>query len=203
MMTQRIPIHWLHSQAYCEYQIQLEKVEGIEPEVSEAVQQGIAAHAALEEAHMAEAELELTIADALTKAQSEGVALRAREVHVEGKSLIGCIDEVVFIPDRILIVDDKPGDIPYLGNKRQVWGYCLAFEEEFKPQLPLVAVLRNRDTGKEVWEEAFSDEHRRDVLIAVERIWGILSGKRAAEPTPNPNKCRPCRLRDHCPVRSG
>ena len=30
MMDKKIPIHWLYSQAYCEYQIYLEYVEGVE-----------------------------------------------------------------------------------------------------------------------------------------------------------------------------
>lgn len=46
-MAERIPIHWLHSQAYCEYQIFLEKVKGIQPELTLEVQHGIEAHAAL------------------------------------------------------------------------------------------------------------------------------------------------------------
>lgn len=30
--SDKIPIHWLHSQAYCEYQIYLEYVKGMEAE---------------------------------------------------------------------------------------------------------------------------------------------------------------------------
>lgn len=202
-MAERIPISWLHSHGYCEYTIVLEHVEGIEPEITFEMQQGIEAHAALDEAHKAAAELELTVTDALAKAKAEEVVLTARDVFIEGERIIGCIDEVVFMPDRILIVDDKPGDIAWLSSRRQIWGYCLAFEEQYKPELPIVAVLRNRDTGKEIWSEPFSQEHREETLTAIGRILGILSGEiTEIQVTGNPNKCRACRLKGSCDAKS-
>lgn len=200
---ERIPVSWLHSQAYCEYQIYLQHVKGVQPEITLEVQKGIEAHACLDEAHKAAAELELTISDALTKSQKEEVTLIAREVFVEGSGLIGCIDEVVFMPDRILVIDDKPGDVAWPGNQMQTFGYCLAFEEQYKPQLPIVAVLRNRDTGENTWAQAFSKEQREDVARAVDRIHRVLSGETEAASTNNPNKCRACRFKGSCDVRSG
>lgn len=201
-MAERIPISWLHSHAYCEYTTVLEHVEGIEAEITLEMQQGIDLHAALDEAHKEKAELELTVTDALAKAKAEEVVLTAREVYVEGENVIGCIDEVVFMPDRILIVDDKPGDVAWLSSRRQIWGYCLAFEEQYKPELPIVAVLRNRDTGKDIWSEPFLQEQREEVLTAIGRIVGILSGEiTEVQVTGNPNKCRACRLRASCDVR--
>ena len=201
-MQTKIPVHWLHSHAYCEYQIYLEKVKGIEPEMTLEVQQGLEAHAILDEQHKEAAELELTVTDALVKAQREGIVLTAREVFVEGAHLIGRIDEVVFMPDRIIIIDDKPGDIAWPSSKMQSWGYCLAFEEQYKPELPIIAVLRNRDTGKEIWTQDFTKEQRQDVLVTVNRILEILQGKITPASTRNPNKCRACRFKSSCDTRS-
>ena len=123
----RIPISLLQSQSYCEYQIYLEHVKGVEPEITPEVKKGIDAHASLDEAHKAAAELELSIGEALTKAKAEGLVLSARELYVKGHELIGCIDEVVFMQDRILVIDDKPSDVAWLGNQMQTFAYCLAF----------------------------------------------------------------------------
>jgi CRISPR-associated exonuclease Cas4 len=200
--VERIPVSWLHSHAYCEYQIYLQHVKGVQPEITLEVQKGIDAHASLDEAHKAAAELELTVSDALTKAQKEEVTLVAREVLVEGKGLIGCIDEVVFMPDRILVIDDKPGDVAWPSSQIQTFGYCLAFEEQYKPELPVIAVLRNRDTGENIWAQAFAKEQREDVLEAVDRIQRVLSQETEPVSTRNPNKCRACRFKSSCDNRS-
>lgn len=200
---ERIPVSWLHSQAYCEYQIYLQHVKGVEPEVTPEVKEGAEAHASLDEAHKAAAELELSVGEALTKAKIEGVVLSSREVFVEGEQLIGLIDEVVFMPDRILIIDDKPGNVAWPSSQMQTFGYCLAFEEQYKPELPVVAVLRNRDSGENIWAQTFAKEQREDVLNTVSRIRGILSGETEAVSTRNPNKCRACRFKGACDFRVG
>ena len=48
-----------------------------------------------------------------------------RKISFNGQ-LIGIIDEVVFFPDRLMIVDDKPGDIAWPGSKMQL-GKCGRF----------------------------------------------------------------------------
>jgi CRISPR/Cas system-associated exonuclease Cas4 (RecB family) len=200
---ERIPVSWLHSHAYCEYQIYLQHVKGVQPEITLEVQKGIEAHASLDEAHKAAAELELPIGEALTKAKVEGIVLSSREVYVEGERLIGCIDEVVFMPDRILIIDDKPGDVAWPSSRIQTLGYCLAFEQQYKPELPITAVLRNRDTGENIWAQTFGEEQREEVVKAVDRIQRVLSQETKAVSTENPNKCRACRFKRSCDVRSG
>jgi CRISPR/Cas system-associated exonuclease Cas4 (RecB family) len=200
---ERIPVSWLHSHAYCEYQIYLQHVKGIEPEITLELQHGKEVHASLDEAHKAAAELELPVGEALTKAKVEGIVLSSREVFVEGERLIGCIDEVIFMPDRVLIIDDKPGNVAWPGNQLQTFGYCLAFEEQYKPKLPIVAVLRNRDSGDNIWAQAFSEEQRENVLKAVDRIHRVLSQETEAVSTENPNKCRACRFKGSCDARSG
>ena len=147
-VNEKIPVHWLHSQGYCEYQIYLEYVEGVKVEPTIEMQMGKKIHTILEEEHKKKAELRLTMEDTLKKAREEKVVLVGREIPVIGNHLYGWIDEVHFMPDQIVIIDDKPNTVPFLSNKKQVWGYCLAFQEWVKPNLPLIASLRDRDTQK-------------------------------------------------------
>jgi CRISPR-associated exonuclease Cas4 len=198
----RIPISWLHSYGYCEYQIYLEHIRGIEAEETPEMQAGREVHAAMDEVHKAAAELELGIDEALIKSREEQVVLSAREVHVKGEQLIGLIDEIVFLPDKIMIVDDKPGDIAWPSGKLQAWGYCLAFEEQWQPGLPIVAGIRNRDTGYEIWAEPFTGLHREEVEKAISRIRQLLDGEAIPVGCRNPRKCRACRFNGSCDARS-
>ena len=48
-LIDKIPIHWLHTQTYCEYQIYLEKVKGIKAEITEQMKKGKEKHKELED----------------------------------------------------------------------------------------------------------------------------------------------------------
>ena len=196
----KIPIHWLHSQGYCEYQIYLEHVKGIKVAPTPEMNKGKEIHSLLEENHKKKAKLKLSTKDALEKSQKEKIILIGREVPVSGNYLYGLIDEVHFTPNRIVIIDDKPNNYPYMTNKKQVWGYCLAFEEQFRAKLPLVACIRHRDTKRIIWKEIFSDVHKNIVLESVERILGIINQDKKAEPTNKVNRCKSCRLKEVCDI---
>lgn len=196
----KIPIHWLHSQAYCEYQIYLEYVRGVEVEPTIEMRIGKNVHLLLEEEHEKKAELKLTVENAIKKAQEEKIVLVGREIPVIGNRLYGSIDEAHFMPDQIVIIDDKPNSVPFLSNKQQVWGYCLAFQEQFNPDIPIVACLRHRDTQEIIWKELFSEEQKNMVLESIERVLGIINKEITPKPTDNVNKCRNCKLRDDCDV---
>lgn len=198
LMIEKIPISLLHSQVYCEYQIFLERVRGIEVEPTEEMKVGKEVHSLLEDEHKKRAKLELSIPDAMKKSIKEKITLIGREIRVFGNLLYGKIDEVHFMPSQIIIIDDKPNDYPYLSNKKQIWGYCLAFEEHFNPGLPLLATLRQRDTQEIFWEKEFIDEDKDMVLESAQRILDVLNGKRQPEPTLNIKKCRSCRHKDGC-----
>ena len=198
MFDGKIPIHWLHSHAYCEYQIFLKHVKGIKTAPTAAMMMGAKRHSILEVEHKERSTEELSVDDALEKAKVEKVLLVAREISVEWSQLKGKIDEIHFMHDQIIIVDDKPNSVAWDSNKVQVWGYCLAFQEQFRPMLPISALLRHRDTQRTVWEEVFTEDHRDRVLIAIERISGIMDGEREPEPTDNINKCRRCSLNNVC-----
>jgi len=199
----RIPVSWLHSFGYCEYQIYLEHVRGVEAGETPEMREGREVHAAMDEAHKAAAELEIGIDEAMVKSQREQLVLSAREVQVRGQQLTGIIDEIVFFPDRVMIVDDKPGDIAWPGSKMQAWGYCLAFQEQWGPGLPIVAGIRNRETGYEIWGEPFTRRHRQAVAKAVSRIRQILDGEAIPRGAGNPRKCRACRFHESCDAGCG
>ncbi len=199
----KIPISWLNSYAYCEYQFHLEHCRGVKAGPASETEEGKAARAELEEVYKASANLELSVDDALGRVGKEGVVLSARDVSVEGFDLVGCINEIVFMPDRILIIDDKPGDMAWPGGKMQAWGYSMAFKEQYDPSLPIITGIRNSDTGYEVWAQPFGREHREEVSRAVSRIRQLLDGEAIPIGTRNPRKCRACRLSDSCDIKYG
>ena len=198
----RIPATWLNSYAYCEYQIYLEHCRGATPEPKAETEEGKAAQASLEEAYKVAAKHELSVDDAMVKAGEEGIVVSAREVSVEGIDLEGCIDEIVFMPDRILVIDDKPGDMAWPGSRMQAWGYCLAFEEQYNPSLPIMAGIRNNETGYEVRAQPFAQGHREEVQRAIFRIRQLIDGEAIPVGTRNSRKCKTCRFATSCDVKS-
>ncbi len=202
MPVNRVPASWLNSFAYCEYQIYLEHCRGAVPQPQTETADSRAARVSLEEVYDAAAKLELDVDEAMAKAGEEGMAVSAREVAVEGVEVEGCIDEIVFMPDRVLIVDDRPGDMSWPGSRMQVWGYCLAFEEQYHPLLPVMAGIRSRETGFEVWAQHFTADHREEVRRAVSRIRQLLSGEAVPVGTRNRRKCQACRLASSCDVKA-
>lgn len=193
-----VPIHLLHTQAYCERQIYLEYVEGIQAPPSADMRKGSERHNALEEAHIEKAEIELSIGDAFVKSEKEGVTLISREVFVLGSVTYGRIDEIIIEPERMIIIDDKPNDVPYYTNKVQVWGYCYTFNEMYQPSIPIYGALRHEDTGKITWIDQFQEKEALRVIDGVRRIQAIFSGESQGEPTSYINKCNSCRFRKPC-----
>lgn len=201
-MGYKIPIHLLHTQAFCEYQIYLGYVKGFKAPETPEIRKGKDVHQELEKNHLEKAEGAISIKGAISKAKKEKVTLVMREVPVEGECLYGLIDEINFTPSSIIIIDDKPGNYPYISNKKQVWGYCLAFKENYKPSLPLIAALRQRDSQDIFWEELFLEEHKEQALESTQRIIDIIKGVREPQPTSNSYKCRNCRWNNLCDVFS-
>jgi CRISPR-associated protein Cas4 len=198
-MKNKIPISWLSTLAYCENQIYLEHVQDIAVEPSPEMKKGKRVHAKLEEDHNKRATEKLTPYEAIKRA-IEGKSSSQREVYVEVTNLEGSIDEVRYEPSQISIIDDKPTNTAFPSHKLQVWGYCLAFQEHYKANLPLISCIRNRDSQEIIWDDEFSEDNKRMVLESVERILGILNGSREPEPTNEPNRCKKCRLNNACDI---
>ncbi len=195
-----IPVNWLNIHGYCEYLLFLEKAVGIQVPPTVEMVVGTSQHALLDTEHREKAEVALTIPEAEQKAQQETITMVSRDIPVRGSVLYGRIDEIAFEPNRIIIIDDKPGTIPYYSSKLQVWGYCQAFRETYSPELPLYAALRQEDEGKIIWLEEYRSDHDSMVTATVNRIKSVLEGKAPPEPIGNIRKCRACRMRGTCPV---
>jgi hypothetical protein len=195
-----IPVNWLHTHGYCEYLLFLEKAVGLETPPSDEMVAGAKQHARLDKEHAKRAEVSLTLPEAAKKAKEEAIQLVSRDIPVKGKSVFGRIDELVFEPTRVIIIDDKPGVRPYYSNKIQVWGYCQAFSESYIPAVPVFGALREEKDGKIVWLEQFTSAHDRLVSDAVERIKSVLNGRQNPEPIGNIRKCRSCRMSESCPA---
>jgi len=196
----KIPIHLLNSQTYCEYQIYLEYVKGIKVKPTLEMNKGREIHKALEKEHKKKAKFKLSVMDAIKKSQKEKITLVGREIPVTGNYLCGFIDEILLMPDQIVIIDDKPNSYSFFANKKQVFGYCLAFEEQFKTNFKLIACIRHRDSKKIVWKETFSANHKDVVFESVKRIFGIINRNKKAEPTNKINRCKSCRFRNVCDI---
>jgi CRISPR-associated exonuclease Cas4 len=201
--VKRIPASWLNSFAYCEYQVHLEHCRGVVPRPKPETPETRAALVSLEEVYDVAAKLELSVDDAMAKAGKEEIVVSARAVSVEGIDVEGCIDEIVFMPDQILVIDDRPGDMAWPGSRMQAWGYCLAFEEQYQPTSPIMAGIRSQETGFEIWAQSFTQGHREEVQRAILRIRQLIDGEAIPVGTRNRRKCQACRLVLSCDVRAG
>lgn len=199
----KIPISMLHTQAYCEYQIFLDAVKGIEVGRSAAMIEGSLDHAVLDEEHAAKATVAMSLEEALTASAKKKVICIMRDITVMNKYLKGKIDEIHIGPNFITIIDDKPikdGRV-WPPDKKQVWGYCWAYSDQYKPDRPLYGAVRDRraaDAQDFAWQEPFTEAERLAAEETSIRILDILKGTREAVPTKKPQKCRPCRFKEAC-----
>ena len=122
-------ISWLYAQDYCEYQLYLDQVKGVEVDDTPAMVEGSVEHQRLEDEFLAKAEAEYTFEEAVEESQKTPIS--SRELYVEDRSLgiKGYIDELILSPDGFTVIDDKPvgrtGKV-YPSSKHQVYGYCLS-----------------------------------------------------------------------------
>ena len=68
-----ISISWLYTQSYCEYQIYLEQVMGLEAEPTPAMVLGSNEHQRLEAEFLTEADLEFTLEEALEESKQSAI----------------------------------------------------------------------------------------------------------------------------------
>ena len=198
----RFPISWLHTQAYCEYQLKLKYIDKKKPKYSPAMAKGAARHDQLEKQFLEEAtELEEPFEDylaALLKGERDPIILREEWVESKEYGVYGKFDEAQLFPDAAVIIDDKPGETAYTSNKRQVWAYALCFKEKYNWPKKMVAVLRNRDSQEVFWEKDFTKKDEEDVLKAIQRVHGLFAGEIEWIPTKIKNKCKACSFNKVC-----
>jgi len=191
------PISWLNQQGYCEYQLYLEYIKGIETKATAAMTHGSEIHQQLEDIFKKDS-TPSTFEDAVET--SKEVASMSRECFVVAPKygIRGYIDEIWMKPDEIVIIDDKPGRTPYQSTMNQVRAYCLAFKDMANDTRKIKAALRERGTSNLFWIEVFTPEVEREIKFTIERIQGLLDGSKPFIATKNPNKCRSCRYKRYC-----
>ena len=199
-------ISWLYAQDYCEYQLYLDQVKGIEVDDTPAMVEGSAEHQRLEDEFLAKAEAEYTFEEAVE--ESRQTPISSRELYVEDRSLgiRGYIDELTLNPDGFTVIDDKPvgktGKV-YPSSKHQVYGYCMALKHMLGPdeQRPITAAVRARGSARIVWSEAFDTKAEKKVQRLIKRVHGLIDGEIPFKSATQAYKCRPCRFFDVCDKR--
>ena len=201
-------ISWLYAQDYCEYQLYLDQVKGVEVDDTPAMVEGSAEHQRLEDEFLAKAEAEYTFEEAVEESQKAPIS--SRELYVEDRSLgiRGYIDELILNPDGFTVIDDKPvgrtGKV-YPSSKHQVYGYCMALKHMLGPDehRPITAAVRARGSNRIVWSEAFDTKAEKKVQRLIKRVHGLIDGDIPFKSSTQAYKCRPCRFFDVCDKRVG
>ena len=201
-------ISWLYAQDYCEYQLYLDQVKGIEVDDTPAMVEGSAEHQRLEDEFLAKAEAEYTFEEAVE--ESRQTPISSRELYVEDRSLgiRGYIDELILNPDGFTVIDDKPvgrTSKVYPSSKHQVYGYCMALKHMLGPDehRPITAAVRARGSDRIVWSEPFDTKVEKKVQRLIKRVHGLIDGDIPFKSATQAYKCRPCRFFDVCDKRVG
>ncbi len=192
----KVPISWINQYLFCPYAFYLQHVLGVEPQKDVALLIGSAVHAELERKYKEEGWEQVDIEDALHRAPIENREFRYREfavsTYLQKFEISGRIDEVRINPDRISIIEDKPGNRVYDGSKYQVMGYAFAFKRIYTPDLPIYVMVRNRDTQEVMWQKMFEDYDEQEVFRLIMEIYNVLSGNIIPDAKPSPKKCERC-----------
>ena len=102
------PISWLNQQGYCEYQLYLENMKGIETAPTREMTHGTNIHQQLEDAFKRDA-TPATFEEVVEISKTEATITRECEVISPKYGIRGFIDEIWMTPEEIVIIDDKPG----------------------------------------------------------------------------------------------
>ena len=194
------PISWLHKQDYCEYQIFLENMSGIEVAPTKAMIEGKLEHDRLENEFLEEAEP--ATFEEMIRESYEGYVI-SREFYVQNiqYGIHGKIDEIHLNPDGFIVIDDKPGTKTYRSNINQVYGYCLAFKKMMikrQDPRPITAALRERGTDNIYWRAPFDETAENEIIEVINHVHGLISGSEQFISSGNPNKCKACRFKNNC-----
>ena len=191
------PISWLNKQGYCEYQIYLEHMKGIETAATPEMTHGSSVHEQLETIFKQDA-TPASFEQAVE--ESKQTSSMSREVFVIAPEygIRGYIDEIRMKPEEIVIIDDKPGRTPYQSSMNQVRAYALAYKSMTNDDRTIKSALRERGTDNLFWIEPFTPEVEKEIKFTINRMQGLIEGSKPFIPTKNPNKCRSCRYSRYC-----
>ncbi|RBQ22909.1 hypothetical protein ALNOE001_13810 [Candidatus Methanobinarius endosymbioticus] len=205
------PISWLNQQGYCEYSLYLQYLKGIETVPTQAMITGTHEHQKLED-KLKEDAVPTTFKDVLETSKYEAAISREMYVVAPEFGIRGFIDEIWMTPDEFIIIDDKPGKIPYPSSINQVLAYCLAFKSMLNSsiagQTTLTSItpdkrkvhgaLREKGTDNIFWKTEFDEGNENNIKFLINRMHGLFEGSKPFLPTKNHNKCNKCRFQRYC-----
>ena len=191
------PISWLNQQGYCEYQLYLEHMKGIERGPTRAMTHGSEIHQQLEDIFKRDS-TPATFEEAVEASKTEAIMSREVFVIAPRYGIRGYIDEIWMTPEEIVIIDDKPGRTPYQSTMNQVRAYCLAYKDMTGDERKIKGALRERGTSNMFWIEIFEEEIEKQIKFTIERMHGLFDGSKPFIPTKNPKKCNSCRFKNDC-----
>ena len=191
------PISWLNKQGYCEYQIYLEHMKGIETAATPEMTHGSTVHEQLETIFKQDA-TPTTFEEAVEASKQKASLSREVFVIAPEYGIRGYIDEIRMKPEEIVIIDDKPGRTPYQSSMNQVRAYALAYKSMTNDDRTIKSALRERGTDNLFWIEPFTPEVEKEIKFTINRMQGLIEGSKPFIPTKNPNKCRSCRYSRYC-----
>ena len=191
------PISWLNQQGYCEYQLYLEYMKGIESPATPEMTHGSEIHQQLEDIFKQDS-TPSTFEDAVEASKEEASMSRECFVVSPEYGIRGFIDEIWMKPDEIVIIDDKPGRTSYQSTMNQVRAYSLAYKEMTGDERKIKSALRERGTENLFWIEIFTPDVEKEIKFTIERMHGLFDGSKPFVPTKNPKKCNSCRFKNKC-----
>ena len=192
------PISWLNKQGYCEYQLYLEHLKGVEVGRTAAMKRGSEVHEKLEEEFKKTA-TPATFDEAIEISKEKPIISREVFVISPKFGIRGFIDEIQITPTEIIVIDDKPGTVPYNSMINQVRAYCLCLKEMLNDDKRVIkGALRQRDTANVFWTETFDREVEKSIKFLINRMEGLFDGTKPFVPTKNKNKCKSCRYQSYC-----
>ena len=201
-MGTRILVSWINQYMFCPYAFYLGHVLGVRPIKSANVAMGARIHAELQRKYLEEGWEIVEVEEALERAQKNKETFKYRELPIEAIfsqwTLKGKMDELWIYPDKVLIIEDKPGERAYDGGIYQVMGYALAFKQVYHPSAPIKIAVRNRDSQDIMWDDEFDKSKESGVINVINDIYLVLSGEKIPQARPGSKKCEHCGFRDFC-----
>ena len=189
-----ISASWLGEHDYCEYKFYRKHVLKEEIPITEAMVVGTKVHSEKEEKFL-EVATEATMEKFLASEKYTITKELRLEHNFDDLLLKGKIDELAVDANTVYVIDDKPRAHPYPGTLRQLWAYCILFKRNFPDvQKKILAVLRDRDSDLEVWNDEFTVKQGFEVHRVLLRIKLLFKGAVTPVPSTVPGKCRACVL---------
>ncbi|MCD7782009.1 MAG: Dna2/Cas4 domain-containing protein, partial [Methanosphaera sp.] len=187
------PISWMNIQGYCEYSIYLEHFQHIHVGQTKKMKNGTKVHNKLESDFKEEAQIK-PLDEIIDISRTQKVISREFFVVSSEYGIRGFIDEIWLEPDKIVIIDDKPGSKAYYSMIHQVYAYALAYKQYITDDRPIEVALRTSTTGNIFWKEEFTQKAQEEIISIINHMQRLITGEDEFIPTDNPNKCRSCRF---------